>query len=229
MNTYSDQIAQVSAALSDPTRREIMEYVMYSEGSLSVRDVAEHFELHANAARMHLDKLVKSGLLRVIRRRGPQGGRPAHHYDSVDRDWDLHIPPRHYKVLADILAGAMCGVENVGPEGIELQALRSGREQAMRSSSPIAYLQPDADIVEVVRIWLKEIERRGLKASWETLEDGEIEVNFSTCPFGDLSSRYPGLVCEIHRLLEQGFLSLAGNWRLEACEFRPCAFRLKSG
>ena len=97
----------------------------------------------------------------------------------------------------------------------------------MRCSSPLAYLPSDTDIEEVVQAWLEEIRRRGLKAIWRTLEDGQVEVTFISCPFGDLSSRHPELVCEIHRLLEEGFLSLAGGWRLRSHEESRCTFHLE--
>jgi len=92
MKTYSDHIAQVSTALADPTRREIMEHVLHADTALSVREVADYFGLHANAVRMHLDKLVKGGLLKVVRRRGAHGGRPANLYDASDEDWELNLP-----------------------------------------------------------------------------------------------------------------------------------------
>lgn len=227
MSSYSDQIAQVSTALSDPTRREIMEYVLHSENPLSVREVAEHFDLHNNAARMHLDKLAKGGLLKIVRRRGARGGRPAHLYTSADQDCALHIPARSYKLLAEILIEALGDREEAVHKGIERKAFRGGREEALRCSSPLAYLASETDIEEVVQAWLEEIQRRGLKATWETRDDGKVEVTFISCPFGDLSSRHPELVCEIHRFLEEGFLSLAGGWRLRSHKESPCTFHLE--
>lgn len=136
MSSYSDQIAQVSTALSDPTRREIMEYVLHSENPLSVREVAEYFGLHANAARMHLDKLTKGGLLKISRRRGARGGRPAHLYTSADQDCALHIPPRSYKLLAEILTGAICEPKEAVPKGIEEKAFRGGRSKPCAAPPP---------------------------------------------------------------------------------------------
>ena len=111
MKTYSDHIAQVSTALADPTRREIMEHVLDADVPLSVKEVADHFGLHANAARMHLDKLVKGGLLKVVRRRGASGGRPANLYDTSGVDWELNLPPRRYKLLAEVLALGVADLE----------------------------------------------------------------------------------------------------------------------
>jgi DNA-binding transcriptional ArsR family regulator len=101
----------VSAALADPTRRQIMELLLDAGMPLSAREVAETFGLHVNAARMHLEKLVKGGLLAVTRRRGERGGRPAHMYVVSDEDWELHLPPRSYRPLAAILATGLrqCG------------------------------------------------------------------------------------------------------------------------
>ena len=226
MSSYSDQIAQVSTALSDPTRREIMEHVLHSDSPLSVREVAEHFGLHSNAARLHLDKLAKGGLLKIVRRRGARGGRPAHLYTSADQDCALHIPARSYKLLADILVEAVRGQEKMVLEDIERKAFRGGREEGLRSSSPLAYLASEAETEEVVQAWLEDIERRGLKAIWKAQDDGKIEVTFLSCPFGDLSSRHPELVCEIHRLMEEGFLSLAGGWRLKPHEESHCTFHI---
>ncbi|MDY6793944.1 MAG: helix-turn-helix domain-containing protein [Actinomycetota bacterium] len=228
MITYSEQIAQFSTALADPTRREIMEHVQASECPLSVREVAEHFGLHANAARMHLEKLVKGGLLEIVRRRGIRGGRPAHYYRASDRDWDIHLPPRSYRLLAEVLAESIYSLEREHPEGIAMEAFRCGRKEAVKCSSPLAHLPAEPGIDDVANAWMSEIKRRGLQAKHRTLEDGRLEVTFLSCPFGELSSRYAGLVCEVHRLIEEGFLSMAGYWGLRPCDDGGCPFTLES-
>lgn len=226
MRTYSEHVAQVSTALADPTRREIMQYVLDSDGPLSVREVAEYFGLHANAARMHLDKLVKGGLLRVVRRRGKQGGRPANLYSLSDEDWELHLPPRRYKLLAEVLASGVSGVEKAPASRMAREAFARGREEAVLTSSPLVYLTPRAAVEDVADAWLEDIRHRGLKARWKLLDGGGIEMTFHTCPFGAFPQRYPDLVCEIHRCLEEGLLSLAGERKVVAGEAR-CAFILK--
>jgi len=225
MRTYSEHIARVSTALADPTRREIMEYVTYSDSPLSVREVAEYFGLHANAARLHLDKLVKGGLLQVIRRRGARGGRPANLYGASEEDWELNLPPRKYKLLAQILARGISGPEKGVMPRIGQEAFNCGREEAVVSSSPLAYLPQGSDLEVVGEAWVEEIERRGHKADITGCEEGSVEVAFLTCPFGGFSHSHPDLVCEIHRCLEEGYLSLAGGYGLEATD-RRCVFIL---
>jgi predicted ArsR family transcriptional regulator len=226
MKTYSENIAQVSTALSDPTRRQIMEYVLYAEAPLSVRDIAEYFGLHANAARMHLEKLVKGGLLRVVRQRGERGGRPANLYDTSGEDWDISLPPRSYKLLADILASSIFERGEDRDKHICRESYRRGREEAIASSSPLAYMAPGGELQGVIAAWSDEVKRRGHRANIKLTEAGLAEATFISCPFGEFSERYPGLVCEIHRCLEEGFLSLAGAYRLQATEKR-CTFILR--
>jgi len=227
MRTYSDRIAQVSTALADPTRREIMEHVLHADAPLSVREVADSFGLHANAARMHLDKLVKGGLLRIVRKRGERGGRPAHLYDASGEDVDLSLPPRRYKLLAEVLAGGITDKGDALVSRMGEDAYMRGREEAIADSSPLAFVTRDASLQEIARAWSEEMERRGHKAVLKHLPD-RVEATFITCPFGDFSHNYPGLVCEIHRRMEEGFLSLGGSYRLEATD-KSCMFILRGG
>jgi predicted ArsR family transcriptional regulator len=226
--TYSERIAQVSTALADPTRREIMEYVLGSDSPLSVRDVARHFSLHANAARMHLDKLVKGGLLKVVRRRGEGGGRPANLYGASGNELELNLPARRYKLLAEVLATGVSGLDTQVSSSVGDEAFRRGREDAMGSSSPLAYLPAGADIRDVSTAWIEEISRRGHRARCVETAAGHIAVSFSSCPFGECSRNYPGLVCEIHRRMEEGILSLCGAYTLEASG-KGCTFILHAG
>lgn len=227
MINYSEHIAQVSTALADPTRREIMELVMHAESPLSVREVAEHFGLHANAARMHLDKLVRGGLLRVMRQRGAHGGRPANLYGASGEDRELSLPPRRYKLLADVLARGVSGLEGIISR-VGQEAFACGREEAISGSSPLAYLPQGAGLEEVAQAWVEEIGRRGHAAALETAHADRVEVTFITCPFGEFSRSYPGLVCEIHRRLEEGTLSVAGGFELQAAEGKDCTFFLRA-
>ncbi|RJP31226.1 MAG: ArsR family transcriptional regulator [Actinobacteria bacterium] len=227
MRTYSEHIARVSTALADPTRREIMEYVVHADSPLSVREVAENFGLHANAARIHLDKLVKGGLLQVIRRRGERGGRPANLYGASDEDLELSLPPRKYKLLAEVLASGVASAgKGVSPR-IGREAFKRGREEAIASSSPLAYLPQGASLTEIKEAWSEEIMRRGHKASMRECGESRVEVTFATCPFGEFSRSHPGLVCEVHRCLEEGYLSLAGGCKLEASDL-SCVFVLSA-
>jgi len=221
--TYKERLAEVSAALADPTRREIMDYVSASGTPISVREVAQAFGLHANAARLHLDKLVKGGLLRVVRMRGKRGGRPASLYLPADEELELHLPPRHYRLLAEILVEALCATGEETWERLRDHSYWRGRQEGMNASSPLARVSPRAEAEEVARAWGDDLEKRGLRTRVRLLERGIIEATFLACPFGEVSKRYPGRLCSVHRGLEEGVLSLAGRWTVERGE-QDCVF-----
>jgi predicted ArsR family transcriptional regulator len=231
MESYNEQIAQVSTALADPTRRDIMQHVLDADAPLSAKQVAQHFGIHVNAARMHLDKLVKGGLLKVTRRRDRHGGRPAHLYCENEDGNEILLPSRFYKTLAEILMEGMRDSSNSEVMSLMKQeAMRNGRAEGLRSSSPLAHLKRDAGREEVARAWLADIKRRGIKARLQTkARKGDVIV-FSSCPFGQFSKNYPEVVCEIHRCLEEGFLSLAGEWQAtRGSGESSCTFGLKRG
>ncbi len=225
MSFYTEQLAEISIALADPTRREIMDLVLESDRPLSSREVAEHVGLHVNAARMHLDKLVKGGILSVARSRARTGGRPAYLYQGSGEELEIQLPSRRYKLLADILARCVTEQE----EALALcgrEARASGREEAMRIPSPLACLPEESPLAEVSKAWMEDLIKRGQRARLDEPGDGSACLTFLSCPFGDLAGRYPRLVCEIHRAFEEGRLSLAGDFALREGEGGACRFRL---
>ncbi|MGH4004647.1 MAG: helix-turn-helix domain-containing protein, partial [Pseudonocardiaceae bacterium] len=79
--------AQISAiaALDEPTRRSLYDYVVRQPEPVSRDDAAAAFELPRTTAAFHLDRLVDEGLLDVVYQRrtgrtGPGAGRPAKLY-----------------------------------------------------------------------------------------------------------------------------------------------------
>src|SRR3954465_4235620 len=82
-----DRSAQVAAvaALAEPTRRRLYEYVVRRPHPVSRDDVAGALGLPRPTAAFHLDRLVADGLLDVhyerrTGRTGPGAGRPAKLY-----------------------------------------------------------------------------------------------------------------------------------------------------
>src|SRR5690349_3652888 len=104
------------AALGEPVRRAVYEYVGASTEPVSRNDVAGAVGIGRTLAAFHLDKLVDAGLLEVAygpRTGGPGAGRPPKLYRRSRAEYAVSIPPRDYRLLADVLATA---VEDVGAE-----------------------------------------------------------------------------------------------------------------
>ena len=76
----------VARALGSSTRAGIYEHLQHAAAALTVRDIAEAFDLHPNVARTHLEMLADAGLVVVGRRKHPGGGRPAKLYLARDEN-----------------------------------------------------------------------------------------------------------------------------------------------
>jgi len=74
---FSAAVTALAGAFGDPTRREIYLHLRRTVGGLTTSEVAEHFDLHPNVARHHLDKLAAGGYLVVGLVRGESAGRPS--------------------------------------------------------------------------------------------------------------------------------------------------------
>ena len=72
-----DSLTQILRALSDPTRRAVLD--LLAKGSLSVTDLAKQFELSRPAVSKHLGILREAGL--VVARR--QGRRQIYELDTA--------------------------------------------------------------------------------------------------------------------------------------------------
>ena len=75
-------VAAVTSAFGDPTRRQVYLYVRDSGTGATASQVAQHFSLHPNVARHHLDKLAACGYLEVYSSRAQVSGagRPSKCY-----------------------------------------------------------------------------------------------------------------------------------------------------
>lgn len=89
----------VARALGSSTRAGIFEHLQQAAAALTVREIAEAFDLHPNVARTHLEMLADAGLVVVGRRKHPGGGRPAKLYLARDEQelpvQDLDAPALH--------------------------------------------------------------------------------------------------------------------------------------
>jgi predicted ArsR family transcriptional regulator len=117
---FASAVTAIASAFGDPTRRDIFLYVHERPDGVTASEVAERFELHANVARHHLDKLAAGGYLEVGVERpdGGGAGRPSKRYRATEHEVSLDINVRHDDVLVTLLGRA-------------LEALPPGQAQAL--------------------------------------------------------------------------------------------------
>jgi predicted ArsR family transcriptional regulator len=221
-----DRNAQVAAvaALAEPTRRRLYEYVVRQPHPLSRDDVAGALGVPRATTAFHLDRLVADGLLDVhyerrTGRTGPGAGRPAKLYRRSETSVEVSLPERRYDLAGELLASALDEAERSGERpraALERRAHLRGRElgEAARVAG-----EDGRDAV------LRALEQQGFEPR---LEGSGIAM--ANCPFHALAREHTELVCGMNLQLLEGVLEGVPSSRL-AARLRPepgmCCVRLE--
>jgi len=177
-------------SLREPARRAVYEHVAASAQPVSRNAVAEALGIGRTLAAFHLDKLVDSGLLETAyapRSGGPGAGRPAKLYRRSAVEYALALPPRDYRLLADVLSAA------VQQAGAEPAAYAAAREQGEK-------LAGGGEVIE-----------RLAALGYEPAEDTDGTVRLRNCPFHAMAQAYPPLVCGLNLALLEGLVGDGGQ------------------
>ncbi|MHB1488316.1 MAG: helix-turn-helix transcriptional regulator [Acidimicrobiales bacterium] len=199
---FSAAVAAVTSAFGDPTRRDIYLYVREHTGA-TAGQVAGNFNLHANVARHHLDKLAAGGYLAVfVERSSTSGaGRPSKRYKASGQDMSLKFPTRRDDLLVTLLARTLallplgqaeCMAEEVGEEYGRSLAARMVPGDAQRSLRSALGAVADA------------LTAHGFAAHAEA-RGASVAVISEHCPFGDAASQHP-FICAVDRGIVKGML-----------------------
>jgi predicted ArsR family transcriptional regulator len=202
---FSAAVTAVTTAFGDPTRRDIYLFVRErADAGVTAAEVAERFELHANVARHHLEKLAAGGYLDVTLDRPASGGagRPSKHY-RVAGDVDLHFPVRRDDLLVTLLGRLLAVVpagdvervaEDVGLDyGRTLARQMSPGDTQHRSFQAALHAVADA------------LTAHGFAAHAEGLP-GSLRIIAEQSPFGDAAIQHP-VICAVDRGMVKGMLA----------------------
>ena len=203
----SQQIGDLAATLGDATRRGIYITVRESVEPVTAGQISDLFDIHANVARHHLDRLVADGYLQVSRRhrserRGPGAGRPAKYYETTGKEISVQFPLRRYDLLAELLARM---VERVAPDTAAELALEIGQEFGRELAAEVG-LAKDAGCETAVNAVAKVMMGVGFDTEANTA-DRVIITRF--CPFGEAASNHPEIVCKLDQGIVSGLLESA--------------------
>ena len=196
LRSRSARIASV-AALDDPTRSALFDFVVASGSAVTREAAAEALHLSRRVAALHLDKLADQGLLAVEYRRlhdrtGPGAGRPAKLYRRTTEEVAVSVPERHYELVAGLLAAAVSESVETGTDIAPIL----GRT---------AY-----DAGHAIGAETSDISRALNESGYEpaAADDGLILRN---CPFHRLARQYTDLVCALNLDLVRGVIDGAGE------------------
>jgi predicted ArsR family transcriptional regulator len=180
------------AALQDPVRRRLYDYVAGQGHEVGRNEAAEAAGVQRTLAAFHLDRLVEAGLLEAVFKRlsgksGPGAGRPAKLYRRSAAEYEVSLPQRDYRTAATLLAEVAEGHRL--DSQVEEAARRKGRAEAAAGADVAALLA-----------------ERGYEP---VAEDGGV-LRMRNCPFHRLAEEFPPLVCGMNLALLEGLLEETG-------------------
>lgn len=190
---YERQAAQLAAlaAIGDPVRRSLFDFVNASTEAVSRNDAAAALGLPRSTAAFHLDRLVAKGMLETQFKRlgdktGPGAGRPSKLYRPALEELQVSFPERHYELAGELLASAIEEADRSGEavrEVLTRVATRTGRELGAKAGS-----------LEVA------LEDTG----YEPRDDGNGGMVLTNCPFHRLATSHTDVICLANLGLLQG-------------------------
>lgn len=189
-----DAVAGLSS-LDDPARRRLYDYVASRDEPVARDDAATAVGISRTLAAYHLDKLAEAGILavsyaRAPGRSGPGAGRPAKRYTRTQQELSASVPPRNYGLLARLLAEAV----TADTSGAVVSAVAAAARKAGRASAG------DRDVVDSL-----------CGCGYEPAQTAVGDIELRNCPFHQLMSQYPELVCGLNLELIQGMLEARGE------------------
>ena len=201
---FASAVTAITSAFGDPTRRDIYLFAREHDQGVTAAEVAQHFELHANVARHHLDKLASGGYLEVAVARSESGGagRPSKHYRVTSDAMPLEVPVRHDDVLVTLLGRAL---ELLGPDAAQRMAeevgIGYGKSMAGAMSTGTDHPRSFRAALHSVADALS---AHGFATRAEQ-RDGKLRLVSEHCPFGDAAVEHP-VICAVDRGMVKGML-----------------------
>jgi predicted ArsR family transcriptional regulator len=209
---FADAVSAISAAFGDPTRRAIYLYAHRCAEGVTASETADHFDLHPNVARHHLDKLASGGYVEVDTTRAPRpgAGRPSKRYRVVGSGsgasaappLTFETPLRRDDVLVTLLGRALAMLPREHAERMaEDVGVEYGRVMANALGDTAGVERSFRDALHAVA---EALTAHGFAAHAEKRE-GKLRIVSEHCPFGDAVIEHP-VICAVDRGMVKGML-----------------------
>lgn len=212
---FSAAVAAVTSAFGDPTRRRIFLHVRERPDGTTASEVAAAFDLHANVARHHLDKLAAGGHLSVFVPRHPGGaGRPSKRYRAAPVG-AVPTPPRRSTDLLVVLLGRALAM--LPPEEAEIMAEQVGEDYGRQLAASMSSGDGQRSLRIALHAVADALTAHGFAAHAEARAGGLALVKDS-CPFFDTAVAHP-VICAVDRGMVRAMLaSLSGRAGLPSAD-----------
>lgn len=218
-----EQTLKVTNVLSDPTRFNIYQFMIQHKKEVTVTEIADHFDIHPNVARMHLTKLQDINLLLSYSKKTGKGGRPSRLYRLSEEVIELNFPHRDYKMFSIIALETFAELGEPGKEALYQTGRKYGARIMERYHTPATKnlsIDQKLQILEDAGIML------GMYPEFSYVpESNSIMFKVNNCPFKEIALTNHALVCNMHNFFLRGmFESLFTNIKLIETEnmFKGC-------
>ncbi len=189
------------SALGEPSRRALYDAIASDGGWVSRDQAAALTGIERSAASHHLDRLAAEGLVDVEFRRlsgrsGPGAGRPAKLYRRAERDFDVTLPPRDYRLAGKLLARAVDRARAEGGDVVAALASEAAREGARWADGIRLRLRTPTGrrAAERLAALTETLETQGFEPS----TDDSGCVTLRNCPFDYLAGEHTDLICHMN-------------------------------
>ena len=199
---FASAVTAIASAFGDPTRRDIFLHVHERPDGVTASEVAERFELHANVARHHLDKLAAGGYLEVGTERpgGGGAGRPSKRYRATEPEMNLEFNVGHDDILVTLLGRAL---EALPPGQAQALAEEVGEEYGRTMASSLGAEAPRSFRAALHAV-ADALTAHGFAAHAEK-HGNELRIVSENCPFGGAAVEHP-VICSVDRGMVKGML-----------------------
>lgn len=186
----SEEMQLQAKALADPSRFRLFEHIASATAPVLIADLTDLLGFNHNAIRQHLAILVGAGLVDEQNEVRTTRGRPR----------------KIYALRSDALSafGSISGsYETLAGLLLELADSDDSPYEVGRRSGAHSPLDPSGGVGRVTDLLRRRLASDGFEP---TTSDAGI-TTLHHCPFADVAGKNPGVVCEIHRGLIDGYLS----------------------
>ncbi len=206
---FASTVTAITSAFGDPTRRDIFLFAHASDDGVTAAQTAKHFDLHANVARHHLDKLASGGYL-VVETAKPSGGvgRPSKRYTTTDEQVHLEVDVRQDDILVALLGRAL---KMLPPDVAETMAEEVGLEYGRAMAETLEPAATHRSFQGALHAIADALSAHGFAARAEQADAGdtdeqELQIVAEHCPFGDAVVEHP-VICAVDRGIVKGMLA----------------------
>jgi predicted ArsR family transcriptional regulator len=184
-------------------RRGLILEALAGGAALSAEQIADIADIHVNTARFHLKRLVEDGLATESTLQTGARGRPQ----SVYRARLQGTGKRSYLMLAEMLSD-VAATADPGP------VAEVGHAWGRRIAEELGVDVAGTDTARVVARVEAVMDSIGFEP--EIVVSGSerhprVDIELHHCPFLEVASRHPKLVCGMHQNLLQGVLDGLGS------------------